>query len=429
MSLKTIFLINPSERHLLENAGDRCPLGVLYLSSFLKEKGYSTYIWDLNHDDADAMMMEAERLNVQHFCITIATPLYQHALCLAQKIRHTFPQAVLIAGGNHLTDNPYEQKTGVYFNYVVVGDGEEGILRILEGKADQQIVYSKPIENLDSLPIPDYEGVDIDKYKMFVDGKPGALIVTSRGCKYNCSYCGSASSLNKVKMKTYRERSPLNVIEEMEILYQKYGKRGFYFGDDIFTKNKARVIELCELIKQKFPGITWRATTRADLLDEELVQVMKSAGCSIICLGIESGNDMILRNIQKGLTTLQNRKGVELCHSVGIKVKGFFIFPLPGDTEETFKETLEFAKSLKLEYCDIYPLTPYPGTQFWNNPEKYGLEIIKPLGSDWDNYYQVGKSGANHELKFKHPNFSQERIIELITRFQKEIALGGLTYG
>ena len=227
-------------------------------------------------------------------------------------------------------------------------------------------------------------------------------------------------------MKKYRERSPQNVVSEIELLYTKYHKKSFYFVDDLFTKNKERIIELCKLLRITFPDITWRAMTRADLLDEELLKEMKGGGCNYLALGIESGSERILRIIQKGMTPSQIRKVVDLCHDLKIKVKGFFIFPLPWESEETFDQTLEFVKSLKLDYCDIYPLAPYPGTQLWNNPEKYDLKIIKPDNSNWDNYYQVGKDGAHHELKFQHPNFTTERILELINKFQKEVGITGL---
>ena len=173
-------------------------------------------------------------------------------------------------------------------------------------------------------------------------------------------------------------------------------------------------------------SITWRATTRSDLLDEELVISMKQAGCSIVCLGLESGNDEVLKKLQKGTTVAKQRNSVELCHKHGIKVKGFFIIGLPGDNEITVRQTIDFAKSLKLEYADFYPLTPYPGTQLWNNPSKYDIEVIKPE-NDWDGLKQVGKNGELR-INIKHPNFTSERLIELVQIAKKECGVGGLTY-
>ena len=157
-----IFLINPSDKHLLTNAGDRWPLGVLYLSSFLKNNGYATRIWDLNHDSEEEMLTQAR--NIKYFCIAIATPIYLHALNLAQKIRQKTQKVIIIAGGNHVTDMPNEASTLLNFDYVIVGDGEEGLLRILTDQPKTQIIYSKPIQDLDTLPFPDYEGIKMERY-------------------------------------------------------------------------------------------------------------------------------------------------------------------------------------------------------------------------------------------------------------------------
>ena len=117
-----------------------------------------------------------------------------------------------------------------------------------------------------------------------------------------------------------------------------------------------------------------------------------------------------------------------MCHDAGLKVKGFFIIGLPGETRETALETIQFAKSLNLEYADCYPITPYPNTPLWDNPEQYGMKIIKPTDGNWNDYYQVGKSGVNHEIKVIHNNLSNDEIIELVNLFNEEVNKKGLTY-
>ena len=214
----------------------------------------------------------------------------------------------------------------------------------------------------------------------------------------------------------------------MKVLHDKWGKRGFYFADDIFSKDKKRTIELCESIARHFnpEEITIRLTTRADLLDEEILIAMKKCGVDIISLGCESGNDEILRAIHKGMTVQQNKDCIELCHKHSIKVKGFFIIGLPGETEQTIKNTVQFVKDAKIDFADFYPLTPYPGTQIWNKPERYGLEIDKPVNNDWNNYYQVGIGGAQNIL-FKHPNLSSQEILDAIKWCKEQTQLAGMT--
>jgi len=154
---------------------------------------------------------------------------------------------------------------------------------------------------------------------------------------------------------------------------------------------------------------------------------MRNAGCDIISLGLESGNNEVLKKMEKFMTTDIQKKGVEMCHKAGIKVKGFFIIGLPGETWETAIDTIEFARSLNLEYADAYILTPFPATPLWENPEKYGIQIIKPEGSDWSKYYQVGK-GGEYFVNIKHNNLNEEQLRALIKKFRDEVKVGGLTY-
>ena len=415
-----VYFVNPQDC-FLEKKGDRAPLGLGYLCSWTKKLGHQARIIDLNHASQEDLLRDVLTEQPTHICFSVSTPNYTQCIELAQKIRAMSP-AKLIAGGNHVTDLPNEIPTLESFDYIIVGEGEQIMHDVLEGRAKIGINIGKSILDVDSIPMPDYDELDMNKYTMTINGKPGAIVITSRGCLYNCSYCGSS------KIKKWRGRTPQNVIEEMKVLHDKWGKRGFYFADDIFSKDKKRTIELCESIARHFnpEEITIRLTTRADLLDEEILIAMKKCGVDIISLGCESGNDEILRAIHKGMTVQQNKDCIELCHKHSIKVKGFFIIGLPGETEQTIKNTVQFVKDTSIDFADFYPLTPYPGTQIWNKPERYGLEIDKPVNNDWNNYYQVGIGGAQNIL-FKHPNLSSEQILEAIRWAKQETQLAGMT--
>jgi len=418
-----IVFVSPPDK-FLENAGDRAPLGIGYLSSYCKSLGHRTKIFDLNHEKEGDMFREIKDHPPDFVCFTVATPTYNDCINMAKRISVNF-NGKLVAGGNHVTNIPHEPLTIQTFDYVVVGDGENAIREIINGEAKQQVIISKPIEDLDSLPMPDYEGLKFERYGMKLDGEKGAVLVTSRGCVFNCFFCGSA------KLKKWRSHSPQRVIEEMKILYGKYGIRGFYFGDDIFTFNKQRVYDICKLMNDTFnkKDISWRATTRVDLVDEPLLEAMHNAGCNILSFGFESGNNDVLRALHKGsaATTERAEEVVRMCKNIGIKVKGFFIIGLPEETWDRVMQSIEFAKRLDLEYVDFYPLTPFPNTPFWDSPESFGIEIEYPKESRWETYYQVGKGGAG-KLHIKHPNLTKQQILQLVDIARKELRKDGKTY-
>ncbi len=421
--MTSVYFINPPDL-FLEKRGDRLPLGLLYLSSYVKQFNVNTEIWDLNHDNNDDIYNYIEVHTPDYICISVAVTSYKWTIEFIKKVKSKNFKGKIIGGGNHITNIALDKEPQEHFDYLVIGDGELALRNIIDNNPKEKVIMSNDVEDLDSLPFPDYEGIRMSNYKMTVDGRKGTSLVASRGCFFSCAYCGSA------KIHKVRARSPQNILREMKLLYSKYDIRGFYFGDDIFTHNFKKTIELCELIKQNFDTneIAIRVTTRSTLLNKEVCGALKHAGVTIVSIGLESGNEKILQNINKGETLEQQRKGVELCHDAGLKVKGFFIIGLPGETKETALDTINFAKSLNIAYADCYPLTPYPNTPLWDNPEKYNIKIIKPIDGNWDEYFQIGRSGVNHDLKIIHPNLSNDEIKELVNLFNKEVKKPGMTY-
>src|SRR3989338_6258726 len=416
---KLIFFISPDEKRLWATAGDRAPLGIGYLSSYCKEiLGTKTRIFDLNHDSEEDLKKNIISENPDLICMTVTAPNYLECLRLAKILRGISP-AKIVAGGNHITDNPYEENTVKNYDYLIVGDGETALKQIIEGKADKQVIISEKVD-VNSVPWPDYYGLKFERYSLTLEGKKCAMIITSRGCIYSCAFCSSA------KIKKWRPRNPEDVIQEMRFLMDTYGIESFYFGDDLFSFDKKRTLEICKLIKERLNSVSFRIMTRVNLLDNEVLSELKSAGCEVINLGLESGNDQILKNIQKGATVEHARDAVKRIHEHGMKVKGFFIFGLPGETWETAMDTIKFAKEILVDFVDFYPYTPFPSTPIWNNPERYGLEIIKPVNSDWNQYFMLAKDGMPSEWKIKHPNLTQEQIKQLINLAKIEVQRAGM---
>lgn len=419
-----VYLVNPTDSSFLERAGDRVPVGILQISSYLKKHGVNVMVWDLNHDSLTDFLMAVERFTPDYVSLAVSTPNYQQCITIANNVKSRSPNTRLVAGGNHITDIPTETLTLETYDFTVVGDGELAMLEIVQGKHAKGIVSNRQVRNLDELPYPDYDAVPLERYTMTIDGKKATTVVTSRGCVFSCFYCGSAGS-------GWRPRSAEHSFGELKMLYDK-GYRAFYIADDIFTYNFERVFEFCRLMTDEFgDSVSWRATTRSSLLTPELCKAMSGAGCKVISIGLESGSDKVLKAMKKQTTIEIQERGLRYCKDAGIKTKCFFIFPLPSEDKETASQTLGWAKRLVseglMQYCDIYVLTPYPSTPFWNNPQAYGIEIVYPENSDWNRYFQAGIDGE-FDLKVKHPNFSKEEIVDYITTFRKEVRVGGLTY-
>lgn len=215
-------------------------------------------------------------------------------------------------------------------------------------------------KSLDDLPIPMHHLLPLDKYRMPMIKGPYTFIVTSRGCPAGCKYC--------IKHVSYqysvRLRSPELLLEEIRLLYD-LGVHHIHMYADLFTVNREQVVNLCRLLIENGPKITWTANSRVDYVDEEMLQLMGKAGCTLISWGIESGNEMVLKKAHKGYKMEQAHKALRWARQAGIKNWGYFIIGLPGETVETIKETMALSKALPLDIALFHVAAPYPGTPFF----------------------------------------------------------------
>lgn len=231
-----------------------------------------------------------------------------------------------------------------------------------------------PIEDLDEVPFPDRSAFRLVDYQQaFYYGKKTALVITSRGCPYSCTFCLWPTTLFS---RRFRVRSPKNVVDEIEHLIKDEGADEIFFDDDTFTINNKRIIEMCEEIIRRGIKIPWCCMGRVDNVSEEMLRTMKKAGCYQIFYGFESGSDEILKACRKGITKKQVKDAVKLTKKVGLSVCGSFIFGLPPENKKTAKETLDFAKSLGANYVQFVLAAPFPGTDFYREAKEKGLLCI-----------------------------------------------------
>jgi anaerobic magnesium-protoporphyrin IX monomethyl ester cyclase len=216
------------------------------------------------------------------------------------------------------------------------------------------------IESLDDLPMPLHHLLPLDKYRIPMINGPYTFIVTSRGCTAGCMYC--------IKHVSYqwsvRLRSPESIVEELHIL-DKLGIHNIHMYADLFTVNREQVVRMCQLILQEGLKIRWTCNSRVDYVDPEMLSLMGEAGCWLISWGIESGNETILKNAHKGANPKKAARALHFAKKAGIKNWGYFIIGLPGETEETIRETIDFSKKLPLDLALFHVAAPYPGTPFF----------------------------------------------------------------
>lgn len=213
------------------------------------------------------------------------------------------------------------------------------------------------VSDLDDLPIPRHDLLPLMQYRMPLIKGPFTFIVTSRGCPAGCTFCiKHVSYQNSVRL-----RSPEKLVEEI-LLLKSLGIHNIHMYADLFTVNREQVMELCNLLIEVDLRIRWTCNSRVDFVDEEMLHLMARSGCWYISWGLESGNEEILKKARKGIRPQQAERALRWSKEAGIKNWGYFIIGLPGETEETIRETIHFAKKLPLDIALFHVAAPYPGT-------------------------------------------------------------------
>jgi anaerobic magnesium-protoporphyrin IX monomethyl ester cyclase len=365
-------------------ANDYPALGLGYLAAVLERDGHQVRIFDfalypnapLEEDVQQVCTFDPEMIG-----ITAMSSVYHSAMQTATLLKASLGRPIVI-GGPHATVYPERVLAeSPVIDCVVRGEGEETIrqlARALDGTGSnlgaidgltyrkRSEIVSNPdrplIRDLDSLPFPARHLFDLKRYGLRTPGgQPMVTVMSSRGCPYNCSYC-----FKGIVGRTYRPRSPGNIIAELRQVIDQYDVRNFYFIDDLFTIDRHRLNALTEQLVAARLDIRWQCLGRVDRVDAEVLRKMYAAGCRRIHYGIESGNQQILDGVGKGIKLEQVRQAVRWTQEAGIEVKGYFMLGLPGDTEETLQQTIDLATELDLDETMFSLTTPFPGTRLWD---------------------------------------------------------------
>jgi len=382
-----ICFIEPPYHTFIEDLD--APFSLMYLAAVAEQVGWQAQILDM--ETLSDPIPEADIYGV-----TSTSPQWPDTIKLSERLEQEFPDILRIVGGNHISAEPSDL-SNTKFHAAVLGEGELALKRILihfkpfrrsQVTTAQVFTSGTSIANLDTIPFPAWHLIDWTKYKrgIYWDKEllaPAVSIISSRGCPYNCIFCGS----HIVFGRRARFRSVGNVVAEIKHVISTMGYRGFNFHDDTFCLNRARVIQLCEEFAKL--DIVWRCLSRVDTLDDLMLRAMQKSGCKELILGVESGSQKILNRLQKGVTVAQNMRAMRLTKAAGIQLKVGIIVGSPGETWETVEETKDLLRACPPDFWNVSVFTPFPGSAVWKQPEKYGLKI---LTRDLSQYSMVGKN-------------------------------------
>jgi len=398
------------------------PLGLMYLSSVLKQAGYrDIQLADISNSSSFrkrtySHLMELLSRNPDIVGVTSTTPSWRNAVKLCKVAREYCDQ--LIIGGPHASIFQEEllQKYP-FIDVAIYGEADNTIDKIVDGIENKRslcgikgVIYREngrikknepnpPIKNLDSIPFPDRGILDMGSYHAPFS------IITSRGCPYQCIFCSKP-----VHGNIWRARTPKNVVDEIEYLITTYPKIAkIYDGlitisDDCFNLDLNRAKKICDEIITRKLDVQLACVNgfHVKTVDYELFKKMKTAGCKELWFGVESGNPYVLEKVKKGITLDMVRNAVKLARKAGIKTIGaHFIIGLPEETLETVRDTINFARELKLDVIGFNHAGILPSTELCEFVKNNGRLLYPIKDMDYDEYRQ-----SDPEPQFETPKFS-----------------------
>jgi radical SAM superfamily enzyme YgiQ (UPF0313 family) len=381
------------------------PLGIMALDAWLRRSGrHTAHLFDmrLKKETPEQIVERLLPLNVDVVGLSALTIEKDTIHRLTRFIKASAPATTVVVGGPYATSSRRTLLRDRCIDYVVVGEGEvtfAELLDHLDSGSDVStvpgLVYRRgedihetpprtPLADLDELPIPSWDRIDMEAYERCevverFTRLPWAAFYTSRGCPFRCTYC------HDVFGKKFRARSAAKVIEEMELLHDRYGVREFHFYDDIFNFRKERVLEICRRIREKgwkihlqFPN-----GVRADMMDTELLAAMKAAGTFRVSYAIESASVRIQKQVRKHLRINRVEKLIEDTDKLGILMHGFFMLGFPGERRDEMQATVDWAVRSKLHTAAFFRVSPFEGTAL---SKEYLEPALATHGEDFTYY-------------------------------------------
>ncbi len=353
----------------------RPPLGIGYLISVLRNKNHKVYFCDeyLKRSNIleDNFLFEK---NIDYVGIYSNTICLQGTLSLIRKIERKRIEGwkgKIMIGGPHTSIGEDDFPDSV--DYIVKGEGERAIIKIIEGKVDKRIIEGKKIKNLDDLPRPAWDvffKLPYDWDHQWIKSYPMVTMNTSRGCPFNCSFCSVCS----IWGREYRTMSAQRIFNDIKYLIGKYNIKAVYFREDNFTLNKKRIKEFCKLLIEDDLDIDWICETRVDSLqDFNFVKMMARAGCKAFYIGVESGSPKMLKKMNKQISIKQIEKAFKNAKKAEVKTYASLIYGLPGESRKDRLLTESLLKKIKPDFVGRNIYVGIPGSELYNYIKKNKL--------------------------------------------------------
>lgn len=448
-----LLLVRPNDKkniygHLADSVSAiEPPLWAALIAACVRKEGYSATIYDSEVENAspeDSALAIVSR-NPLLVCIVVtgshlsASTWKMHgARLLVQAVREKAPAIKVMLWGLHPSALPEQTLLEENTDFVCQGEGFYTITELLKclKSGGTVIDYNIPglwyrkdngiagnprarlVQGLDDLPMAAWDLLPMEKYRAhnwhcFHDlskRQPYAVICTSLGCPFACSFCALKSLFGATGV---RFRSPEKVVEEIEFLVNNYQVKNIKILDECFVLKPSHVLGICNRITERGFDLNMWAYARINTLNEKLLYAMKRAGINWLCYGIESGSGKVLDGVAKGGYDREKvRKVIAMTKAAGINVVGNFMFGLPGDDLETMQETLELAKELNCEYTNFYCTMAHPGSQLYEDAVKNGVR----LPDNWIGYSQYSEETLPLPTRY----MSSEEVLRFRDRAFKE---------
>lgn len=436
LNSKSVLLIHPlgyrldlAGRDISRMTNIMPPLGLASIAAYLDQQGFCTGIIDCYARPAESDRLISEYLRY-YLPATVAfsctTSSFLDSVRLARLAKDLLPGIQTVFGGVHVS--ALKERVPAEFkevDFVVVGEGEQTLYELLAVtsparlKAVKGLIWrdetGQPIFNghrtqlldLDTLPFPAYEKLSgyPGSYSLPIFNyptSPNTSCISSRGCPYACSYCDRS-----VFRRSFRYNSTDYLYRHLVYLKKIFGIRHINFYDDQFTFNRKRVEEFCRKMMDRPLHMTFNCAVRAEHIDFELLQLMKQAGCWMISLGIETGDENLLARHRQNADLNMLAEKIHLIHKAGIRVKGLLMMGLPGESEQSIKKSMDYVFSLPIDDFNLAKFTPFPGSPIYQNIHEFGT-----FEEDWTKMDCM-------QFLFIPNGMTKERLEELFITFYK----------
>ena len=431
MPLKTLLLNPPSFENFDGGAGSRWP-ATREIESYWYPVWLAYPAGALEGSrllDAPSHHVSAEEtINIakgyEFLVLFTSTPGYPGDILLAAEIKKANPTMKIAFVGPHVSVLPERTlRECPSIDFVCRKEFDTAVVEYAKGKPLADILgvsYLKDgvavhnpdcpqIENLDALPhVTDVykRDLDVTRYNVPFLLHPYVALYSTRGCPAQCTFCLWPQTLMG---HAWRKRSTDDVAAEMAQAKKYWPEvKEFFFDDDTFNIQKARTVELCAKLKPL--GLTWSCTSRVTT-DFETLKAMREAGCRLLIVGFESGDPQILKNIKKGATVERAKQFTKDCHKLGLTIHGDFILGLPGETHETIRRTINFAKELDVETIQVSVAHAYPGTELYDFAVSNGFMVGD---------HKMVDEGGHQMAQIQYPGLPADDLMEAVHHFYDE---------